>query len=113
LELGAAGSFAGTIIGFSGSDAIDVLNTAVTGLSYSGTSTSGTLTVSGSGGTIAELKFSGDYTTASFALASDGHGGTDIIDPPYRRLRATAPTRLSLRPSSMAHSARVAPTPPS
>src|SRR5262249_44821386 len=44
--------------------------------------TSGVLTVSGSGGTIATLAFSGNYTTANFNAVSDGHGGTNIVDPP-------------------------------
>ena len=35
----------------------------------------GTLTVTGAAGTIATLGFNGSYTTSSFALASDGHGG--------------------------------------
>jgi hypothetical protein len=82
LALGAAGSFAATIAGFGSNDVIDLLGQTVTGLSYSGSSTSGVLTVSGSGGTIASLAFSGNYTTASFNFVSDGHGGTDILDPP-------------------------------
>jgi hypothetical protein len=82
LALTAPGSFsAGPITGFAGNDVIDLVGTQATGLSYSGSSTTGTLTVSG-GGPIASLSFNGDYTTASFTAVSDGHGGTDIIDPP-------------------------------
>jgi hypothetical protein len=82
LKLTAPGSFGGTIAGFGNSDVIDLVNKQVTGLSYSGTSTSGVLTVTGSSGTIATLAFTGNYTTASFTAVSDGNGGTDIIDPP-------------------------------
>jgi hypothetical protein len=82
LKLTAPGSFAGTIAGFGSDDVIDLVSKQVTGLSYSGNSTSGVLTVTGSSGTIATLAFSGNYTTASFTAVSDGNGGTDIIDPP-------------------------------
>jgi hypothetical protein len=81
LDLAAAGTFDGTIVGFLSNDVIDLTNTAVTGLAYSGNTTSGVLTVSGSSGTIATLAFHGDYSTSSFMTASDGHGGTDILDP--------------------------------
>jgi hypothetical protein len=79
LSLGDAAAFAGTIDNFGSSDAIDLLGQAVTHLAYSGTSSSGTLTVTGLSGTIARLAFSGDYTPSSFAWASDGHGGTNIL----------------------------------
>jgi hypothetical protein len=79
LSLGDAAAFSGTIHGFASNDAIDLLSEPVTGLSYSGNSSSGTLTVSGSSGTIATLAFSGNYTTSSFTFASDGHRGTNIL----------------------------------
>ena len=80
LASGAQATFAGTIAGFSGNDVIDLAGATVTGLSYN----TGTdiLTVSGSSGTIATLKFSGSYTTTDFSFQSDGNGGTDILDPP-------------------------------
>jgi hypothetical protein len=79
LALGDAGQFDATVSNFAFSDAIDLLGQGVTGLAYSGTTTSGILTVAGSGGTIAELSFAGDYTTSSFTFASDGHGGSNIL----------------------------------
>ena len=79
LELGSAASFKGEIAGFSGSDVIDLLGTNATGFSYSGSSTSGSLTLTGSSGTIATLAFTGSHSTSSFSLVSDGHGGTDIV----------------------------------
>ncbi len=78
LDLGAPSGLSGTIAGYSGNDVIDLLNTAVTGLSYAGH----VLTVSGSGGTVAALSFSGSYTASSFTAASDGHGGTNILFGP-------------------------------
>jgi hypothetical protein len=77
VALGDAGAFSGTVEGFAGADAIDLLGSAVIGLAYN--ATTDILTASGSGGTIATLHFSGSYTTSSFAFASDGHGGTNIL----------------------------------
>jgi hypothetical protein len=79
LALGDAGAFKGTIEGFAGTDAIDLLGERITRLAYSGGPTSGVLTVFGSTGTIAELSFDGDYRTSSFTFASDGHGGKRIL----------------------------------
>jgi hypothetical protein len=74
------GAFSGTIEGFAGTDAIDRLLQGITSLAYSGSTTSGVLTVFGSTGTtIAELSFAGDYTGSSFSFASDGHGGEKIL----------------------------------
>ncbi len=78
LALGDAGQFGGTVSNFAFSDAIDLLGQGVTGLAYSGTNTSGILTVDGSSGAIAHLSLVGDYTTSSFTFGSDGHGGSEI-----------------------------------
>jgi hypothetical protein len=64
---------------FAVSDAIDLLGQGITSLAYSGSTMSGVLTVTGSGGTIAQLSFAGDYTTSSFTFALDGHGGSNIL----------------------------------
>jgi hypothetical protein len=79
LELGDAGDFHGKVSNFAFSDAIDLLGQGITGLAYSGSTTSGILTVNGSGGTIAELSFAGNYTRSSFTFTSDGHGGSNIL----------------------------------
>jgi len=82
LDLQKPLSFLGTIGGFgfgSSDDQIDLLNTIATAVSYHGNA-------SGSGGvldvmngtTVAKLHFAGFYSTASFSLSSDGHGGTLI-----------------------------------
>jgi len=101
LELGDAGGFAATIAGFSDTDVIDLLGASVTSLSYS--PSTDTLTVSGSGGTIASLKFSGSYTTASFATVSDGHGGTDILDPPRKAAARTSIDESALTIAAKLH----------
>ena len=43
--------------------------------------TSGTLSVT-DGAHTANLTLLGQYSTANFSIASDGHGGTIITDPP-------------------------------
>jgi autotransporter passenger strand-loop-strand repeat protein len=49
--------------------------------STSGSTTSGTLTVT-NGSQTANLTLLGQYSTVNFSLSSDGHGGTIITDPP-------------------------------
>ncbi len=77
LALGDAQGFRGTIEGFAGADAIDLLGERVTRLAYSGST--GVLTVFDSTGRISELSFAGDYRASSFTFASDGHGGDRIL----------------------------------
>jgi hypothetical protein len=78
LDLGAPMSFAGVIKGFSHGDTIDLLNTPVTGFSYTGD----TLSLFDASTLVAHLTVSGSYTTGSFSTISDGHGGTDILHSP-------------------------------
>jgi hypothetical protein len=74
LELSSPANFLGTIAGFGGSDVIDLASTAANTLTYA----NGILTVSEGSVAVAHLHIGGTYTTASFALGSDGHGGTAI-----------------------------------
>jgi hypothetical protein len=74
LELHTPGTFAGHIGGFGGADLIDLVSTAATSASF----LSGVLTVSDGSTAIAHLNFNGSYSTSSFSLASDLHGGTLI-----------------------------------
>jgi hypothetical protein len=64
----------GTISGFAKSDTIDLQNVVANTLSFAG----GKLTVKNGSTIVASLKFAGTYTTASFALNADGHGGSAI-----------------------------------
>ena len=97
LMLGTPGSVTTTMVGFGAtdaahSDAIDLLNTVATNKSYSGTASSGVLTVTNAAAaTVATLNFTGNYTTASFQLVSDGNGGTLILDPPVNANTVGAP----------------------
>ncbi len=72
--MGARKSATGTLSGFGSHDTIDLQNVVATSLSFAG----GTLTVKNGSTIVASLKLAGTYTTASFALNSDGHGGSAI-----------------------------------
>ena len=75
LNLGTPSSFGGTIAGLANGDAIDLLNQTATSLSFS----AGVLTVMNGGSQVAALHMSGAYTSASFTLAVDNHGGSMIL----------------------------------
>jgi hypothetical protein len=74
LALHTPGMFTGHISDFKGSDLIDLVSTDATSESFSG----GVLTVLDGSTTVANLRFNGSYSTSSFSLASDSHGGTLI-----------------------------------
>ncbi len=76
LALGNAGGFAGTIAGFAPGNAIDLINTKASAVTYN--AGADTLTVKNKGTVIATLQLSGDYTGDTFGLASDSKGGTEI-----------------------------------
>jgi hypothetical protein len=83
LKLDNSASFEGTVAGMTGQDTIDFADinpTKVQPPSYSGTAAGGTLTVTDDmrNATIALL---GNYLASTFVTSSDGHGGTNIIDP--------------------------------
>jgi hypothetical protein len=104
LELGAPLSFAGTIAKFADSDVIDLLDTSMTDLTLSYSTSTKILTVTNSSGTVATLTFSGSYGTDDFAAVSDGNGGVDILDPPVSvspapTSSAAAPTEPPANPS--------------
>jgi len=87
LELAKSQTYTGTITGFAKTSItsldlgdIDFIS-GKTKATYSGTTTSGTLTVT-DGTHTAKIKLSGNYTASAFTVASDGHGGTKVVDPP-------------------------------
>jgi hypothetical protein len=83
LELLNSASFAGTVAGMSGKDTIDFTDidpTKVQIPSFSGTSTSGTLTVT-DGLHSSNIALLGNYLASTFVASSDGHGGTTVTDP--------------------------------
>ena len=68
----------------SGSDQLDLRDIGFgpgTTVGYSGTSVGGTLTVSDAQNHTAHITLAGNYTSSTFSLSSDGHGGTTVIDP--------------------------------
>ncbi len=99
--------FAGQISGFTGtdsahSDAIDLKDiqfSASTTLSYhdnSGNNTGGTLSILNSGNVVDTITFAtGNFTSLSFKLGSDGHTGTLITDPTILTEASSNPVPLT------------------
>jgi hypothetical protein len=87
LLLDRSQGFVGTIADFGGQDQIDLGDIAYSDVTstldywMNSSNTGGTLTVS-DGTHTANLTLFGQYAASSFAMTSDGHGGTLITDPP-------------------------------
>jgi hypothetical protein len=84
LKLDASSQFTGQVTGFTGQNLLDLADIAFgsnTTLGYAANSnnTGGTLTVS-DGTHTANIALLGQYMAASFAMATDGSGGTLIHD---------------------------------
>jgi len=78
LKLDAATSFAASINGFSQGDTIDLSGIVATAANWS----NGVLTVTESNNTTLNLAVAGSYGGATFNVASDGAGGTNITLTP-------------------------------
>ena len=94
LILKDAAAFAGTIIGLSGSDEIDLANIAsatakVSSVYYSTSSKITTLTITDEHHTDT-IKLQGNYTNSEWTLSDDGNGGTLVVDPPVSSASAHA-----------------------
>ncbi len=92
LKLDNSASFSGTVAGMTGSDAIDFANISFTNVhtpTFSGNSTSGTLTVT-DGTVTASIALLGNYMASTFTTSSDGHGGTLVVDPPATQVSQLA-----------------------
>jgi hypothetical protein len=74
LVLDSGSTVTGTISGFAATDRVDLINLVANGASFA----NGTLSVLENSTTVTTLFLTGDYTSASFSLSSDDHGGTDI-----------------------------------
>jgi hypothetical protein len=87
LELAQSQAYGGQITGFAKTNVtkLDLLDIAfasgTTTASFSGTTASGTLTVT-DGTHTAHINLNGDYIGSVFTAATDGHGGTLVTDPP-------------------------------
>ena len=91
LQLHVSSSLTGQISGFGAQDGIDLADVsfgANTTLGYTpnNSSTGGVLAVS-DGTHTANLALLGNYMASSFVIASDGHGGTLLTDPPPTSLQ--------------------------
>jgi hypothetical protein len=85
LELAKSVSYTGQISGFSktGTTSLDLRDITFGGstkATYSGTTTSGVLTVT-DGTHTAKIHFLGNYTGASWVLSKESGGGTIVVDP--------------------------------
>ena len=83
LKLGDSLAFTGQVTGLAGSDALDLADvhySASTTATFSGDMNGGTLTVS-DGANTANIALVGDYLASGWTLASDGNGGTVVVDP--------------------------------
>jgi hypothetical protein len=92
--------FTGTVVGMTGADTLDLRDITAstnTTLGYSGDASGGKLSVS-DGGHSASIALLGNYLAATFAAASDGHGGTSVNRCPGARRRA-APRHSAARVS--------------
>jgi hypothetical protein len=84
LELAHSRTDTVTVTGFATTNvtSLDLQDIAFTGatVKYSGTTTSGVLTVT-SGSEVAKITLEGNYTTSTFTLTKDAGGGTIVTDP--------------------------------
>jgi autotransporter-associated beta strand protein len=85
LTLAQSQSYKGAVTGLSttGANALDLRDITFgksTTAKYSGTSVSGTLTVT-DGTHTSNIALNGNFVGATFICSSDGHGGTTVIDP--------------------------------
>ena len=78
LAIGSPSNFGAIISGFGSGDEIDLIKTLATSVSYQ----SGVLSVLNGATTVASLNLSGNYSGATFDVASDGNGGSLITIGP-------------------------------
>jgi hypothetical protein len=72
-----------TVAGMTGQDTLDLRDISFATIqspTYSGTSAGGTLSVS-DGTHNAKIALLGNYLASTFVAPSDGHGGTNVVDP--------------------------------
>ena len=83
LQLDDLSGFSGTVAGLAGQDTLDLRDInfgSVQNPTYSGNSSEGTLSIT-DGTHAANIVLLGNYLASSFVTSSDGHGGTNIVDP--------------------------------
>ena len=111
LILDHSSTFTGQIIGLAGngnlatSDQVDLKDIsfgAGTTDSFTGTSEGGTLTITDAQHQTANISLVGDYVGSTFALSSDGNGGTVVVDPPAQDVVSGAISFSDLGPGTLA-----------
>jgi hypothetical protein len=83
LVIGDTAAFKGQVSGVAGSDTLDLSDIAynsTTTATFLGNASGGTLTIT-DGTDTAEIALAGDYLSSTWTVASDGNGGTDVVDP--------------------------------
>jgi hypothetical protein len=117
LELAHSQTYAGHVTGLStsaGGSTLDLLDigftSATTKATFSGTTASGTLTVT-DGTHTAHITLIGNYVGHSFTTASDGHGGTTVSDPAPSGTGHVAPLVSAMASFGAGNSAGAAPPP--
>ena len=97
--------FGGLVAGFAQPDVMDLMDIAyhsgTTSLAWAQSGTSGTLTVT-DGTHTAHLTLLGQYVAGQFHIASDGHGGTMVTDPPVGDMSLMQPASATLATSGAA-----------
>src|SRR5713101_5429711 len=84
LQLDQSSSFAGTVAGMSGEDTLDLRDISFATVQapiFSGNNSGGALSVT-DGTHSANIALLGNYLASAFVASSDGHGGTQVVDPP-------------------------------
>jgi hypothetical protein len=95
-------AFGGTVSGLGGNthqyiDLVSVTSNTSVHLSYTSASdTSGTLTVTSGGQTVASIALLGNYTSANFKLGADTGHHVEIIDPPVSVSSAVHSANIAL-----------------
>ena len=99
LDLGSSKTYSGNVIGLStsGTNSLDLLDIAFAGTTtgvYTGTTTSGVLTVT-EGANVATIHLVGDYIGQTFNLSTGPDGGTQVVDPTAPKTAAADPAMLT------------------
>ncbi|MDH2381897.1 hypothetical protein [Bradyrhizobium sp. CER78] len=80
LQIDHFAGFSGTVAGMSGTDTLDLRDIgfgSTTKASYSGDGSQGTLSIT-DGANTAQIALLGNYMASTFAVSSDGHGGSSV-----------------------------------
>jgi hypothetical protein len=96
LQLDRSTDFNGTVAGMIGQDMIDLRDinfAAIQKSAFSGSETSGTLSLS-DGIHTANIQLLGNYIAAAFSTSGDGHGGTSVEAQPHPPTMITTPLHV-------------------